>query len=140
MTETKEPAVLTPGDIPRRPRRKRRTARSLLILVTVVLVGNAIVGERGLLALLKSQRDMVRLSGVILSLRAENDRFRERVRELKEEPRMIEEVARGELGLIGIGEVLFIVTDGAPVIVGVDDEPVTSPGDGDLLVEQAADE
>ena len=128
MTEPRDPAVLTPGDIPRRPRRKRRTVGSLLILVTVVLVGNAVVGERGLLALLKSQRDMARLSGTIHSLRTENDQLRERIRELRTEPRLIEEVARGELGLIGADEVLFIVADAAPVVVG-DASVLSSEGD-----------
>ena len=49
-------------------------------------------------------------------LRAENDGLREDVRRLREEPRTIEELARGQLGLIHPGEKLFIVT--APATLG----------------------
>jgi len=46
---------------------------------------------------------------LIDSLRAENDRLREEVRMLLEEPRKIEELARRDLGLLESGEKMFII-------------------------------
>lgn len=97
--------------IPRRARPKRHAGRLFIMVLTVVLVGNAIVGERGLLALLRVQRESVVVARLIETLRAQNDALRERVRQLRDEPRAIEEVARRDLGLIEPGEMLFIVSD-----------------------------
>ena len=98
-------------DLLRVGRGRRRSARALILLVTVLLVGNAVIGERGLVALLRAQRESAVVSTVVDALRIENDDLRERVRELREEPGVIEELARGELGLIEDGELLFIVAD-----------------------------
>lgn len=84
------------------------------MLVAVVLVGNAIVGERGLIAMIRAADESASLAQMIEVLRAENDGLREGVRQLREEPRIIEELARGELGLIRPGEKLFIVTASEP--------------------------
>jgi len=79
------------------------------MFVTVVLLGNAVVGERGLIALVRANHELTSVFELIASLRAENDSLREEVRMLREEPRKIEEIARGELGLIEPGEKVFIV-------------------------------
>lgn len=84
------------------------------MLVSVVLVGNAIVGERGLIAMFRAAQESASLAQTIDVLRAENNGLREDVRRLREEPRTIEELARGELGLIRPGEKLFIVTPSEP--------------------------
>lgn len=103
--------VVAPPVTPRRQRPKRRTARYLLVFVTCVLVANAIVGERGVVAILRANREFAELSARIERLREENAALRETVRRLTEEPRVIEEVARQELGLIRPGEKLFIFAD-----------------------------
>lgn len=95
--------------IPRRKRPKRRKTRFLISLIAVVLVGNSIVGERGLIVMLRANREVSALSQIISSLRIENKILREEIRELQEEPWTIEELARQELGLIKPGEKLFIV-------------------------------
>ena len=97
--------------VPRRRPTRRRTTRFLVILVTVVLVGNAVVGERGLIAMIRAADQFEHLSQIIAVLQAENEGLREDGRRLREEPRTIEELARSELGLIRPGETLFIVTD-----------------------------
>ena len=99
-----------PVKVPRRFQAKRRATRFLVILVAAVLVGNAFIGERGLISLIRANRDFTSLSRMIAALRAENEGLRNDVRQLSEEPRVIEEVARRELGLIRSGERLFIVT------------------------------
>ena len=94
----------------RRPQPKRRVSRVLFLLVAVVVVGNALVGERGLVAMLRASYDLSELSASIGALRRENSALREEVRALSDEPRRIEALARRELGLIRPGERLFIVS------------------------------
>ena len=99
--------------VPRRQKPRRRTARVLLIFVTCVLVLNALAGDRGLLATLSAGRAPGALSDDIEAIREENASLREEVRRLREEPGVIEGIARRELGLIRPGERLFVVTEGA---------------------------
>ena len=101
--------------VPHRSRPKRRTTRFFLILVTGVLVVNALVGERGLLATLTANREHSQLLAFITTLRGENAALRKQMQLLREEPRAIEELARRELGLIRPGEQLFIVTSGSTI-------------------------
>ncbi len=105
-----------PGRKPPAPKgtlvhRGRRLVRYALAFVTVVLVVDAIVGEKGLLALLKARRDFGVVEASLSRARAENGRLREDARRLREDPSAIEEVARRELGLIKPGEKLFIVRE-----------------------------
>ena len=51
--------------VPRRTPAPRRTGRYVLLLVTILLVANAFVGERGLLALLRANKAHARLQQVI---------------------------------------------------------------------------
>ena len=91
--------------------RGRRIARYALIFVTAVLVIDAVVGEKGLLALVKARRDFEGVATALAQAREENARLREEARRLREDPAAIEEIARRELGLIKPGEKLFIVKD-----------------------------
>ena len=83
--------------------------RFLVVLVASLLVGNALIGERGLITMVRANRDLFALSQMIAALRAENEGLRDEARRLLEEPQAIEELARRELGLIRPGERLFIV-------------------------------
>lgn len=94
----------------RRPR-GRRIASFLVVFVASVLVLDALIGERGLLAMMRARREFADLQGSIDQLRRDNARLREHARRLREDPRAIESLARKELGLIRPGEVLFIVKD-----------------------------
>ena len=95
-------------------RRGRRVARYVLGFVTVVLVIDAIVGEKGLLTLLKARRDFSAVEQSLQRARRENAQLREDARRLREDPAAIEELARRELGLIKPGEKLFIIRDVTP--------------------------
>ena len=44
--------------VPRRQRPPRRTTRFLVLLVTVILLGNAVAGERGLIALIRANHEL----------------------------------------------------------------------------------
>jgi cell division protein FtsB len=92
----------------------RRLIHYLLIFVAAVLVIDALVGERGLLAMLETRRQYNQLSADLTKARLENARLREEARRLREEPEAIEEIARRELGLIKPGETLFIIKDVEP--------------------------
>ena len=96
------------------PVKRRRTLQMLLAFVTLVLVLNALVGERGLMETLRARKRHQELVTSIDRLRAENTRLRDEVRRLLNDPGTIEALARQELGLIRPGEMLFIIRDARP--------------------------
>src|SRR5262245_48960280 len=98
----------------KRPDRNRRMLYAFAIFVAVVVVADGLVGERGLLAMLRAREEYGQLAATIARQRAENARLREEARRLREDPAAIEEIARRELGLIRPGEKVFIVKDLAP--------------------------
>ena len=98
----------------RQPTRNRRFVYALLLLVSSAIVIDGLVGDRGLLAMLRARHDYDQLAGTIARQRTDNARLREAARRLKEDPTAIEEVARRELGLIKPGERVFILKDVPP--------------------------
>lgn len=98
----------------RRPGRGRRIVQLLVAFIAVVVVADGLVGERGLLAMLRARQAQDALAATIARERAENARLREEARRLREDPTAIEEIARRELGLIRPGERVFIVKDIGP--------------------------
>jgi cell division protein FtsB len=111
-TPTVDPvaAAAAPSTVTARPR-GQRVVRYVLALVTSVLVIDALVGEKGLLEIIRARREHAALERSLADARATNARLRVEARQLREDPRAIEEVARRELGLIKPGEKLFIVKD-----------------------------
>lgn len=85
-----------------------------MLIVGTVLVIDAFVGDKGLLAMMEAREQYRLLEQALAEARAENARLREQARRLREDPAAIEEVARRELGLIRPGEKLFIVRDVEP--------------------------
>lgn len=83
----------------------------LLLFVAAVVIVDALVGDRGLLAMLRARHQYDSLAATIAHQRTENARLREEVRRLREDPGAIEEIARRDLGLIRPGEKVFIVKD-----------------------------
>ncbi len=95
----------------RGPHRRRRIVQAVVVFFAVIVMVDAVVGERGLLALRRATRQYDELSAALARQRAENARLREQARRLQEDPTAIEELARRELGLIRPGEKVFIVKD-----------------------------
>lgn len=93
------------------PRRRRSTLWFLLLFFALILGLTALVGDRGVLALMEARREHRALAADVARARAENAQLREEARRLREEPSAIEELARRQLSLIKPGEVLFIVKD-----------------------------
>ena len=96
------------------PGRTGRLLPLLLLFVAALIVVDGLVGERGLLAMLRARHEYDALAASIARQRAENARLREEARRLREDPAAIEEIARRELGLIKPGEKVFIVKDVGP--------------------------
>ncbi len=94
--------------------RARRLVRYALMAITAVVVIDAVVGEKGLLALMRARQEYHVLERSLHSVRSENQRLREQARRYREDPAAIEELARKDLGLIKPGEKLFIIRDQAP--------------------------
>ena len=92
----------------------RRLVRYGLIAVTAVVVIDAVVGEKGLLALARARHEYRVLEQSLRAVRTENQRLREQARRYREDPVTIEELARKDLGLIKPGEKLFIIRDLPP--------------------------
>jgi cell division protein FtsB len=94
--------------------RGRRIVHWLLLFVASVIVVDGLVGDRGLLAMLRARQEYDELARTIAQERAENARLRDEARRLKEDPKAIEEIARRDLGLIRPGERVFIIKDVPP--------------------------
>ncbi len=104
--------VDTLNDLPPLPHKTPASRRSwwyALLLVCVLLVANALVGDRGLLALFRANEEHAQLQAAIDTIRIENAQLHGYVRALRDKPMLVENLARKELGLIKRGEQVFIV-------------------------------
>jgi len=102
----------------RKALRRRRIVQALLLFVAVVIVVNGLVGDRGLLAMLRARQEYDAIAAAIARQQAENASLREEARRLREDPAAIEELARRQLGLIKPGEKVFILKDIPPPSAG----------------------
>jgi cell division protein FtsB len=82
-----------------------------MIFATVVLVADAIFGQKGVLERMRVRRQYEELRLSVDALKQQNRLLREEARRLREDPTAIEAIARRELGLVKPGELLFIVKD-----------------------------
>jgi len=89
----------------------RRALNYLLFFAAIVLLVDALVGERGLVATTRARKQSNDLSAAVAGLRAENARLSETAERLRTDPYEIESVAREKLGLIRPGEVLVVLKD-----------------------------
>ena len=107
--KNRAPDTTTTSSLPRR--RRSRLVRYLVVAIGCVLIVDALVGDRGFLAMLKARQQYRTLEASLARSRAENARLREQARQLREDPQAIEDIARRELGLLRPGEKLFIIKD-----------------------------
>lgn len=98
----------TPSGMP------RRSIHLLLIFVTVVLVVDALVGEKGLMESMRARQQSREVAASLEAIKRENVQLLEEARRLREDPQAIEALARKDLGLIRQGELLFIIKDDKP--------------------------
>ena len=99
--------VSVPSSTPRR----RRILNGLLVFATVVLLVDALVGDKGVVERMRARRQYAQEAAALDAIRRENAVMREKIQRLKDDPAAIESLAREELGLIRPGELLFILRD-----------------------------
>lgn len=88
----------------------------LLLLCLLLLFGFfTFFGEKGILHLLRLQKELARIKETNLKMKEENERLKEEVRRLQYEKRYIEEIARKELGMVKEGEIIYQFDLPAPV-------------------------
>ena len=91
--------------------RRRKILNALLGFATVVLLVDALVGDRGLAERMRARHLYAEEAAALDAVRRDNAIMREKIRRLKEDPGAIESLAREEMGLIRPGELLFILRD-----------------------------
>lgn len=94
--------------------RRRRMVQYLIVLIGCVLVIDSLVGDKGVLQILKKRQEVRELDQALAAARAENARLFQEMERLKNDPAALEDAARRDLGLIKPGEKLFIIKDAAP--------------------------
>jgi cell division protein FtsB len=82
-----------------------------MMFAACVLLVNGLFGERGLMDTIRARRAYSNAARDLDRLKRDNEALRERARRLRSDPATIESVARGELGLIRPGEILFTIKD-----------------------------
>ena len=93
---------------------RTRLLNYALGFITIVLVVDALVGDKGLLDTVRARRQYEILASDLARKRQENNKLRDEIRRLMDDPAAIESLARGELGLMRDGELLFIIRDARP--------------------------
>jgi len=91
--------------------RRRRVLGYGLLIVSAVLMANAVIGENGYLASVRAQREYDRAMADLTRIRAENQALQDESQRLQHDQDALEDAARRELGLIRPGETLVIVHD-----------------------------
>jgi len=86
--------------------RKKRIILFILFLF-LILGFLTFFGDKGILHLLRLQKELVRIKEMNIKMEEENRRLREEVRRLQHEKRYIEEIARKELGMVKEGEIIY---------------------------------
>ena len=97
--------------------RRRRIVHTLLIFSAVVLLVDSLIGDTGFIQRMRARRQVEQAEVSINNLKKQNAQMVEYIRRLKDDPSLIEAVAREEMGLIKPGELLFIVRDAQPAAV-----------------------
>jgi cell division protein FtsB len=96
-----------------------RTRRRQLITYALgfgafVLFVNALVGDNGYLAAMRTNREHASLADKLQKMQLENDQLQEQIRRMQEDPSALEEAARGGLNMIKPGETLIIIKPATP--------------------------
>lgn len=80
----------------------------ILVLFLFLIFGFfTFFGDKGIIHLLRLQKELVRIKEANAKMEEENRKLREEVKRLQYEKRYIEEIARKELGMVKEGEVIY---------------------------------
>ncbi len=87
---------------------KRKKRFLIVILVFFLVLGVlSFFGEKGILHLLRLEKELARIKESNKKIEEENERLKEEVKRLKTDKRYIEEIARRELGMVKEGEIIY---------------------------------
>jgi len=78
----------------------------LIVLISVIII--FLVGDRGVLELYRRKLIYQHLEAEINKLLQEDERLKEEIRLLREDPFTMEKIAREELGLVKPGEIVYL--------------------------------
>src|ERR1035441_7669079 len=99
----------------------RRNLRTILGLAILALATHDVFGPHGFLAMRQTQQAIQRDIADIQKLDKENQALSDEVTSLKTDPRLIEKIAREDMGLAKPGELIFKLP------AGQDDSPKPAP-------------
>ena len=83
----------------------KRLALVMLSLVVLLLFAHGVLGKKGYRALRNMKQQNEDLNRQIEQLKKENTQAMEEIKSLKSDPKVIEKIAREELGLVRPGEI-----------------------------------
>ena len=86
----------------------------LLVFTCIVLGIDALVGDKGVLQMMKKRDEARALERSVAAARAENARLWREIKRLENDPEALEERARRDLGMIKPGETLYTIKDATP--------------------------
>lgn len=85
----------------------RQYGRGLLGLLIAVMIVHDVFGTHGFLAMRRTQSEIRKVKADLDQLSKENSTLEQEVRDLKTDPRLIEKIARDDLGLARPGEIII---------------------------------
>ena len=86
---------------------KRFVINTIFLLLLVLIIGMTILGKRGYLHLQRLQEEMYEMENNNSKLKAENEKLKFEVINLKNNLHYLEELSRNELGLAREGELIY---------------------------------
>jgi cell division protein FtsB len=85
----------------------RQYGRGLLGLLIAVMIVHDVFGTHGFLAMRRTQSEIKKVKAGLEQLSKENATLEQEVKDLKTDPRLIEKIARDDLGLARPGEIII---------------------------------
>jgi len=90
----------------------RQYGRGLLGLVVAVMIVHDVFGTHGFLAMQRTQNEIRKVKADLDALSKENAALAQEVKGLNTDPRLIEKIARDDLGLARPGEIIIRIPQG----------------------------
>jgi len=78
-----------------------------LLIVIVAMLGYAVFGERGVIRIIKAERQKQQLEAELAALHQEQQQLREEIDRLKHDKDYWEQLARKNLGMVREGELIY---------------------------------
>jgi cell division protein FtsL len=90
----------------------RQYGRGLLGLLVLVMIVHDVFGTHGFLAMRRTENEIRKVKADLDVLSKENAELAQEVKDLNSDPRLIEKIARDDLGLARHGEIIIRIPQG----------------------------